>query len=95
MIRNLDKFRQESIKKLEKISSNPLREYMELFSSATGLNKTYALTNFFEVNTKRIGDLRLLEEYISQRCAGIPLAYITGVEGFWKKKFRYLYPLTP
>lgn len=88
MIRSLDEFRQEAIKKLEKISEDPLREYMELFSAATGLSKTHALTNFFEVNSKRIEDLRLLETYISQRCTGVPLPYITGMEGFWKKEFR-------
>ena len=64
MIRSLDEFRQEAIKKLEKVSEDPLREYMELFSAATGLSKTHALTNFFEVNSKRIEDLRLLETYI-------------------------------
>ncbi len=88
MIRSLDEFRQASIKKLGKISDDPLREYMELFSAATGLSKAYALTNFFEVNSKRFEDLRLLEKYISQRCAGIPIPYITGIEGFWKKEFR-------
>ena len=82
MIRSLDEFRQDSIKKLEKVSGDPLREYMELFSAATGLSKTHALTNFFEVNSKRVGDLRLLEKYISQRCTGMPLPYITGIEGF-------------
>ena len=30
----------------------------------------------------------MLEKYISQRCNGMPLPYITGIEGFWKKEFR-------
>ena len=87
MTSGIDEFRQESIKKLAKISSEPLREYMELFSAATGLSKTYALTNIFEVNSEKIENFRLLEEYIAQRCLGMPLPYITGVKGFWKKDF--------
>jgi len=87
MIRDVDKFKQESIKRLGKIADEPLREYMELFSAATGLSRTHALTNFFEVNSKRIEDLRLLEKYISKRCMGMPLPYITGIKGFWKKEF--------
>ena len=88
MTRDADEFRQESIKRLEKISAEPLREYMELFSAATGLSKTRALTNIFELNSERIESFRLLEKYISQRCMGMPLPYITGIEGFWKREFR-------
>ena len=88
MTRDVDEFRQESIKRLEKISAEPLREYMELFSAATGLSKTRALTNIFELNSERIETFRLLDKYISQRCMGMPLPYITGIEGFWKREFR-------
>lgn len=87
MTRGIDEFRQESIKKLRAISSEPLREYMELFSAATGMSKTHALTNAFEFNSKRKENLHLLEEYISRRCMGIPLPYITGLKGFWKTEF--------
>ncbi len=61
---------------------------MELFSAATGLSKTRALTNIFELNSERIESFRLLKKYISQRCMGMPLPYITGIEGFWKRDFR-------
>ena len=88
MTKGVDKFKRESIRRLGRISAEPLREYMELFSAATGLSKTHALTNVFEVTPETKENLRLLENYISQRCTGMPLPYITGIKGFWKKDFR-------
>ena len=98
MTRDVDEFRQESIKRLEKISAEPLREYMELFSAATGLSKTRALTNIFEFNSERKKTFRLLKKYISPALYGNAITLYNWDEGFLENRIsshdRYAYPAT-
>jgi len=72
-------------KRLKKVTNCAYSECVELLSAATGLTKTQILIGAWDSRSPINFDL--VEDYISRRCDGEPLSYITGTKGFWKRDF--------